>query len=86
MVKFGVLRQVSDADVPPELHLSVLPFARLGAGDDFEQCGFPAAVFGNEGHLLPFVHLQANVLEEYFFTVAFGDVFECEIVHERVIE
>ena len=60
-------------------------FAGFHACHNFEKGRFSTAIFGDERHLLPLIHLQVDVAEKGLLAVTFGNIFECQVIHERVV-
>jgi isopentenyl phosphate kinase len=54
----------------------VFALAAFLASDDAHERAFTCAIFGNEADFLPLVNVQADILEQDFLPVTFGDVFE----------
>ena len=69
---------VADIRLVVKQHLAV---GRLvNPGDDVEGRGLPGAVGADEGHNLPFVHLQGEVIDRHHTAKLHGDVFHLQNV------
>ena len=80
-VELGVLKQKAYPGIAVHDHAGLLAFRLFQPRYYFEQSGFAGAVFGHESHFLVFVDLQVDVLEEYFFPVGLGHVFQRQVIH-----
>ena len=77
-VEVIVLLEESDPDFLEELDLP----AGIGfvlAGQDAHERGLAGAVGGDQGNLVAFVHIEADMVEQHFRPVGLGDVLDLQV-------
>ena len=82
-VEVVVLFQEGDADLLEEFDLAAGVRFVL-AGQDAHQRGLARAVGGDQGDLVAFVHVEADVVEKDFRPVRLGNVLDLEVRRHRV--
>ncbi|MEY3194162.1 MAG: hypothetical protein RIQ78_259, partial [Bacteroidota bacterium] len=82
-MEFWLLVEPADADVFSQDNFGAFAFRAFFARDDPHEGCFAGAILGNQANFLPLVYVEADILEQDLFAVAFGDVFEGKKVHRE---
>ena len=77
-----ILLQEGNADVLQEQNLSAA-VGGVFSGKDPEERSLSCAVRGNKGHLVPFIYIEVNSLEQDFWAITLGNVLYLQITWHR---